>query len=243
MMTEEVYILPASFAQQRLWILSQLDQNSFAYNLGSVVRLSGSLDVDALEPSLNEIVRRHEILRTTFTAVDGQPMQVIAPTPNLNLTIKDLSDIPSSERDAVAMNLTAEESQLPFDLSSGPLLRATLLRLGDSEHLLLLFMHHIVSDGWSMGVLFKELSALYAALHSGHDSPLDELTIQYADYAQWQRERLSGAVLEQQLDYWKEHLRGAPALLELPSDRPRPAVQSYRGSLYRFVLGAELTQS
>jgi len=136
------------------------------------------------------------------------------------------------------MSLTAEESQLPFDLTSGPLLRVTLLRLGQIEHLLLVFTHHIVSDGWSFGVLFKELSALYQAYQADEESPLEELTIQYADYAQWQRDHLA-TVLEKQLTYWKEHLRGAPALIELPSDRPRPARQSYRGRQFRFRLDAD----
>ncbi|HSU81367.1 MAG TPA: FkbM family methyltransferase, partial [Thermoanaerobaculia bacterium] len=195
--------LPLSFAQQRLWFLHQLDEGSPAYNLSAGLRVRGSLRGDALARALGEIVRRHEALRTTFDVVDGVPWQRVADTIELSLPVIDISDLPESEREAEALRRAEAEARLPFDLGRGPLLRATLLRLGAEDHVLLVTMHHIVSDGWSVNVLMRELSALYEAFAGGLPSPLPELAIQYVDFAAWQSRWLAGPVLEAQLDYWK----------------------------------------
>ena len=233
---------PLSFAQQRLWFLDQYEPNSSVYNIPSALRLKGSLDIAALEQSLNEIVRRHESLRTTFAAVDGEPLQLIAPALRMSVPITDLTHHSASDREHEAQRLATEQAREPFDLSQGPLLRVLLLCLGQDDHVLVLSMHHIVSDGWSRGVFYHELSMLYQAYTQGNPSPLSELPIQYADFAVWQRQWLQGEVLEDQLSYWKKQLAGAPALLQLPTDRPRPAVQSYRGAVQSIELSQELTQ-
>ncbi|HEY0019293.1 MAG TPA: amino acid adenylation domain-containing protein, partial [Longimicrobium sp.] len=222
--------LPLSFAQERLWFLDQLEARSAFYNLPDARRLSGALDVAALEQALGEVVRRHDSLRTTFTEASGGPVQVIAPFGGFVLPVEDLSGLDDDAREADVLRRVAEDAARPFDLSAGPLFRASLLRLASDEHVLLICMHHIVSDGWSMGVLFRELAALYGAAVAGTASPLAELPVQYADYAVWQRRHLRGEALDRQLGYWTQRLAGAPALLELPTDRPRPAVQSYRGA-------------
>ncbi len=234
---------PASFAQQRLWFLAQLEPNSSSYNIPSALRLVGQLDVVALESSLNEILRRHEALRTTFQVVDGEPRQVITSYRPTGLTVESLQACPANERDAHAQQLASEEAQRPFDLARGPLVRFRLLQLGQEDHVLLLTMHHTVSDGWSMGVLVRELRTLYEVFLAGKPSLLPELPIQYADYAIWQRQWLQGQVLESQLDYWKRQLAGSPPLLELPTDRARPAVQSFRGTHHEFVLPGPLSVS
>jgi amino acid adenylation domain-containing protein len=222
---------PLSFAQERLWFLDRLRSGEISYNLPFALRLRGALDVDALERSLGEIVRRHDALRTTFRERGGSPVQVIAPFSDFRLTRMDLAHLPAETREAeVQRELVAEAVTRLFDLAAGPLFRVSLLRLGAEEHVLLLSMHHIVSDGWSMGVLYRELSALYEAYRVGGESPLPELEVQYADYAVWQREQLEGEALERQLRYWRERLAGAPELLELPTDHPRPPVQTYRGA-------------
>jgi amino acid adenylation domain-containing protein len=233
--------LPLSFAQQRLWFLDQLEPNSSVYNVPSRLHLKGPLDIAVLEQSLNEIVRRHEALRTTFSTVDGEPVQVISPLLILPLPGVDLSDRSESEREDEARRLAAEEAGRPFDLAQGPLVRVMLLRLGEKEHVLLLTMHHIVSDGWSMGILFRELSVLYGAFTHGKSSPLPDLPVQYADYALWQREWMQGEVLLTQLSYWKKQLDNVPTL-ELPTDRPRPALQSFRGKRESIELSKELSQ-
>ncbi len=235
--------LPASFAQQRMWFLHQLQRESAAYNLSSAMRLSGDLKTEVLEQSFGEMVRRHEILRTRLSEVEGQLVQVVEAARAVRLSVRDLSALPAAEREAEAVRVVGEEGRKPFDLVSGPLLRATLLRLDDEEHVLLVTMHHIISDGWSLGVMVREIKALYAAFAAGEESPLAELEIQYADFAAWQREWLTGEVLGEQLEYWKEQLKGAPPVLELPTDRPRPAVQSYRGAHHAFTLTPELTVS
>ncbi|MDZ7269872.1 MAG: amino acid adenylation domain-containing protein [candidate division KSB1 bacterium] len=233
--------LPLSFAQQRLWFLDQLEPNSPFYNIPEAVRLTGGLEAALLEKSLNEIVRRHEVLRTTFVTLDGKPRQVIAPALTIPLKLIDLSPLPAAEREAEARRLARHEAQQPFDLSTGPLLRATLLRLQPDEHVMLLTLHHIISDDWSTSVLIQEMAVLYEAFSKGKPSPLPELPVQYADFAAWQRQWLQGEVLAAQLDYWKRQLHGIPALLELPTDRPRPAMQSYRGDYQTFSLSAELS--
>ena len=220
---------PLSFAQQRLWFLDQLEPGSTVYNIPGSVRLRGPLDVTALEQSLNEIIRRHEALRTTFSTVEGRPLQIIAPSQSVCVEVIDLCSGTEAEREEKSHALAAEEARRPFNLSQGPLLRVKLLRLREKDHILLLTLHHIVSDGWSMGVLYRELSVLYQAFRDSEPSPLPALTLQYADYAAWQREWLRGAELARQLSYWKNQLEGVPSVLKLPLDRPRPAVQSYRG--------------
>ncbi|HEX9937525.1 MAG TPA: amino acid adenylation domain-containing protein, partial [Longimicrobium sp.] len=228
--------LPLSFAQERLWFLDRLDPGSATYNIPAAWRLGGALDAAALERALGEIVRRHESLRTAFREVDGGAVQVVAPFAGFALPVDDLSGLHATEREAEVRRRAREDAARPFDLAEGPLVRATLLRVAPEEHVLLLCIHHVVSDGWSSGVLLRELSALYAAYRDGGDSPLAELPVQYADYAVWQREQLQGEVLDRQVGYWKERLAGAPALLELPTDRPRPPVQSHRGARERFDL-------
>ncbi|HKR13277.1 MAG TPA: amino acid adenylation domain-containing protein, partial [Pyrinomonadaceae bacterium] len=239
--SDEVFVFPLSFAQQRLWFLHQMEPSNAAYNMPLAFRLSGQLETDALQWSLDEIVRRHEILRTTFDLLDGEPVQLIAGTGNLTLAVTDLSSLPPSIGEEEAEMLATEETQRPFDLVNGPLIRALLMRLGANEHVLLVTMHHIISDGWSQTVLLNELGTLYEAAVAGRTSPLPELSIQYADFAEWQRQWLRGAVLAQQLEYWREHLRGAPPLLELPTDRPRPAMQRFNGARESFALSRELS--
>ncbi|NTX35800.1 amino acid adenylation domain-containing protein, partial [Myxococcus sp. CA033] len=219
--------LPLSFAQQRLWFLDKLEPDSPFYNMPVGLRLEGTLDVPALEHAFTELVRRHEVLRTTFR--EG-PLQIIHPAAPVPLLRVDLSALPGDEGEAEARRLAREEARRPFDLTRGPLLRATLLRLSESRHVLLLTLHHIVSDGWSVDVLVRESAALYAAFRAGHDSPLPELSIQYADYAAWQRGWLQGEALDAQLSWWREHLQGAPRFLELPTDFPRPAIQGFQGA-------------
>ncbi|MCA1566192.1 MAG: amino acid adenylation domain-containing protein, partial [Acidobacteria bacterium] len=231
---------PLSFAQQRLWFIHQLDPLNPFYNMPLAVHLSGTLDTTALSRTLDELTRRHETLRTHFTELDGQPVQVIEQTGACRLELIDLSDTPAEEVEAAARRLAAEEAARPFDLGRGPLLRATLLRLSETEHVLLVTMHHIISDGWSLGVLVKEVAALYEAFSEGRPSPLAELDIQYADFAVWQREWLQGDVLEGQLSYWREQLQGAPAVLELPTDRPREAVLKPHGAHQTFLLPPNL---
>jgi amino acid adenylation domain-containing protein/non-ribosomal peptide synthase protein (TIGR01720 family) len=231
--------LPLSFAQQRLWFLDRLEPGGSAYNIPSAVRLRGSLDPGALAATLSEIARRHEALRTTFRDGEDGPEQVIAPPAPVPLPFVDLRALPAAERSHEAARLTAAEAARPFDLIRGPLLRAALVALAADEHIFLITLHHIVSDGWSMGVLIQELGTLYGALSQGRPSPLPELPVQYADFARWQRRRLSGDALAAELAVWRERLAGAPALLELPTDRPRPAVQTWRGATRSFRLPAE----
>ena len=234
--------LPLSFAQQRLWFLDQLKPNSSFYNIPAAVRLTGTLQITALEQSFREIIRRHEALRTTFGLVDGAPVQLIHEPPAFNLRVHDLSAVAEEEREAEARRVAAEESQRPFDLSALPLLRASVVRFSEQDHLLLCTLHHIISDGWSMGVLIRELTTLYQSYATSQPSPLPELGIQYADFAHWQRQWLQGEVLERQLTYWKKQLAGAPAVLELPTDYPRPAVQTFSGATEFFVLPAALRE-
>jgi amino acid adenylation domain-containing protein len=222
--------LPPSFAQQRLWVLDQMEPNNPLYNIPRRVRMHGDLDVDALTRALNEIVRRHESQRTTFAVKNAQPVQVIAPTLVLDVGIRDLSGLPEPDRMSEARRIAEEEALTPFDLAIGPLLHASLLKLSSEDHILLLTMHHIVSDAWSAGIFFQEFSSLYESFVSGRPSSLPELTIQYADYAAWQRKWFQGEVLNNQLAYWRNHLQGAPPVLQLPIDRPRPKVQSFQGS-------------
>jgi amino acid adenylation domain-containing protein len=240
-MGSESYIFPASFAQQRLWFLDQLDPGKSVYNMLYAVRLNTRLNVDALHQSLNEIVQRHESLRTTFAADKGQPIQVIAAALQLELPIIDLRRLARTEREAETLRRAQQEGEAPFDLATGPLLRTKLLLLDEDEHVLLITVHHIVSDGWSMGVFLRELATLYEASSEGRSSALQELPIQYADYAVWQREWLQADVLDAQVAYWREQLNGAPLALELATDRPRPALQTFAGARRHAELPASLT--
>ena len=235
--------VPLSFAQERLWFLDQLEPGSPTYNIALAVELAGHLETAALAASLAEIVRRHAVLRTTFAVTGGtggRPAQVIAPDGELALPLVDLSGLPPSARDAEGQSLAGDAARRPFDLACGPLVRATLVRLEASRHAVLFALHHIVADGWSMGVLAREVGALYAAAAAGRPSPLAEPAIQYADFAVWQRGWLAGAELERQLGFWRERLAGAPAALDLATDRPRPAVQRHRGASLPFTLPAPL---
>ena len=230
-----------SYAQERLWFVEQLGFVGSAYNMPLAMQLDGSLDVTALEATLTELCRRHETLRTHFSSNQGHPVQVIAPAGPVTLEMRDLSALAGAERDLQVQQFTNAEWQRPFDLTTGPLFRAALLKLEPTRHVLLLTLHHIVSDGWSLGVLNRELSLLYGAFVQGRASPLPDLNIQYSDYALWQRSWLQGAVLEQQLAYWRAQLQGLPPL-QLPTDRPRPAIPSYRGATVPVNLSASLTR-
>ncbi|MEQ8997813.1 MAG: amino acid adenylation domain-containing protein [Coleofasciculus sp. B1-GNL1-01] len=234
--------LPLSFAQQRLWFLNQLEGSSATYNIPGAVRLSGNLDVNALQQALSEIVRRHEVLRTSFQTVNGTPIQVIHSEATLKINVVDLEPLEVTERETVLHQQAQQEAITPFNLEIAPLIRCSLLQLSATESVVLLTMHHIISDGWSMGVFIQELSSLYQAFGAGEPSPLAELPIQYADFAIWQRQWLSGEVLEAQLNYWLSQLQGAPELLQLPTDHPRPTVQTYRGTTHSFTLNTDLTQ-
>ncbi len=233
--------LPLSFAQQRLWFLNQLEPESVNYNLPAVVRLKGCLDFDCLSGSLNALIARHETLRTRFTSLDGRPVQVILAGGEVTVKEVDLSVIAESQQFGAFERLARQETNLPFDLAEGPLLRAVLFRISAEDHLLLLILHHIITDGWSMGVLVRELAELYSSKLEGRPARLPPLPVQYADYAAWQRRLLQGQALEGQLAYWREKLAGLPPVLALPTDRPRPPVATNRGALARFEVSADLT--
>ncbi|HEX6288924.1 MAG TPA: amino acid adenylation domain-containing protein [Herpetosiphonaceae bacterium] len=241
--------LPLSFAQRRLWFLDQLQPGNAAYNVPTAVRLHGPLDLAALEQALNAVIARHETLRTTIGVRDGDPIQVIAPTLRMPLQAIDLRAHPTSERESAALDLATSEAQQPFDLERGPLIRAVVIQIDRAEHLLVLVLHHIISDGWSMGVLVEELAALYQALLA-HTPPAygpagSPLAIQYADFAVWQRQWLQDAALERLRAYWKQQLseRGALPILQLPIDRPRPALPSGRGARHSFELRQPLAEA
>jgi hypothetical protein len=232
-----------SYAQQRLWFLDQLEPDSPLYNLPTAVGLEGDLDVPALEGSLREIVRRHEVLRTRFPLRAGRPVQEIAPAVDLRLPVVDLEGLEPRRREAAARALAHAEALRPFDLARGPVFRAWLVRLGRREHALLATLHHIASDGWSTGVLRRELGHLYEALTRGGEPSLPELPLQYADYAAWQRSWLDAGGLTMETEYWRRRLAGMPEVLELPADRPRPAVRSIRGAGHSFVLPGALAET
>ncbi|MEW5926454.1 MAG: amino acid adenylation domain-containing protein [Gemmatimonadota bacterium] len=235
---EEVFVFPLSFAQQRLWFVDQMDPGNPLYNVPTVLLLEGALDPDALARALGEIVRRHEVLRTVFEVEEGEAVQVVLPWRELELPRADASGLPEAERQAELERRAEAEARRAFDLAAGPLFHAELLKLAPEQHVLFLTMHHIVSDAWSIGVLLRELGALYEAYSRGEESPLDDLAIQYADFAVWQRERLSGDRLEAQLAYWREQL-GSPPVLELPTDRPRPPAPSFHGGSVGVEISAK----
>ncbi|HEX5883039.1 MAG TPA: condensation domain-containing protein, partial [Pyrinomonadaceae bacterium] len=221
--------------------MSRFEPLSAAYNIPAAFRLTGMLETDVLERSLNEIVRRHEALRTTFAMIEERLVQVVYPGQSLQIPIVDLTDVPEAERADRVAQLATEHGQEPFDLSQWPLLRVKLLRLAETEHVLLLSMHHIIGDGWSTGVFVREMAAIYRAFSAGESSPLPELTLQHADFAVWQEEWLSGEILDDNLAYWRRQLAGAPPVLELPLDLPRPSVGSFQGARFQFALPSRLS--
>jgi hypothetical protein len=235
--------LPLSFAQQRLWVLDQIEPNNPLYNIPRAIRLTGVLNVEALETALNGIVERHEILRTTYGSEKGQPFQVIAAEFRLPLPVIDLRNCPAAERETEARRLVQEQVTTPFDLAHDPMTRNLLLKMGDEDHVLVLVTHHIASDGWSTGILLGELADLYQAALLGKPCDLPQPPVQYADYAVWQRNWLQGEVLEKQLAYWKVQLEGAPPVLLLPTDRPRPPKPTFRGAIHRFHLPSSLAET
>ncbi|KIH84069.1 Long-chain-fatty-acid--CoA ligase [Pseudomonas batumici] len=236
--------LPLSFSQQRLWFLDHLDHAAgAAYHLPMALRLTGTLDKAALQATLDRLVARHETLRTRFELVDGEPLQKIAPADTrFPLVQQDLRELPAEERAATLARLGQDNATQLFDLNQGPLLRGQLLQMADEEHVLLITLHHIVSDGWSNSVLAHEVSVLYSAFSQGHKDPLPALALQYVDYAAWQRQSLDGLALQAQVDFWRQHLEGAPSLLNLPLDRPRPAIQSYAGGIVNCVFSPTLSR-
>ncbi len=237
--------LPLSSAQQRLWILDQFDPGNSVYNVTSLMRLYGNLDVEALRRTLDEIVSRHESLRTVFPKDAHGPWQRVLPPQPMPLPIHDLSALAAGadEREAAAFELARADARAPFDLVNGPVFRAMLARIAEDDHVLILSAHHIAVDGWSFGVLYGELTQLYRAFLAGEASPLPELPIQYADYTLWQLEELGSEGLGKQLEYWQQRFPTAPPVLELPGDRPRPPVQSYRGAILQRTIPAELYET
>jgi amino acid adenylation domain-containing protein/non-ribosomal peptide synthase protein (TIGR01720 family) len=243
--------LPLSSAQQRLWFLQQLEPDNPFYNIPSALHLRGSVNVSILESCFNQIIQRHEILRTKFSSIDGKPIQIITPELKLTFPIIDLSNLPAKEKEIEAQRLNDLEAQTPFNLTMPPLLRSSLLRLNEAEYILLLTMHHIISDGWSTDILVNEIITLYqnakgdreVYLKGYRSLTLPELTIQYADYAVWQHQWLQGDILNKQLDFWQQQLADIPPVLPLPLDKPRPHIQSYRGTKQAFVISPELTNA
>jgi amino acid adenylation domain-containing protein len=240
---DEVYVFPLSFAQQRLWVLDRLEPNSSVYNLPIPLRLKGKLKVDALRDSLTAILRRHEVLNSTFGERDGTPVQIVPVSAAASLAFTDLSGFPVQEREAKARDIAKLDARKPFDLSRGPVFRSSLVKLDEQDHVLLLTPHHIVFDGWSRGVLLKELLSHYAAFVNRQPVSLPEVAIQYSDYAIWQRENLRGEKLAKQSQYWREQLAGAPAGLDLPIDHPRPPLQTFNGGQYPVLLSRTLQDS
>jgi amino acid adenylation domain-containing protein len=232
--------LPLSFAQQRLWVIDQLDPGNPLYNVPRALRMKGLLNVEALGQALNEIIRRHASQRTTFEVKDGSPVQVVAAKAEMAMPIRDLTLLPEAEREDAAREVARKEAVTPFDLAKGPLVRAQLVRLAPDDHVFLLTAHHIVTDGWSAGIFLSELGTLYDAFSQRKPSPLADPVVQYADYAVWQRRWIEGPVLDRQLDYWRDQLKEAPAVLELPTDRPRSATASYDGAFELIWLPADL---
>jgi NRPS condensation-like uncharacterized protein len=226
-----------SFPQQRLWFLHQLDSQNPFYNESCQFQIVGAMNVAALEQSINEIIRRHEALRTILTTVGELPVQRIIPSLTINLSIRNLQGLKETE----VQQIITREVRQPFDLSKPPLWRFSLLSLGSEYHLLILTLHHIIIDGWSMGILIEELSALYQAFSRGSATPLPELAIQYGDFTVWQRQWLTDELQQRQIDYWKQQLADAPRLLELPTDYLRPSIQTFSGAVKNFKINSDLT--
>jgi amino acid adenylation domain-containing protein len=235
--------LPLSFAQERMWFLNQLEKDSPFYNVPGAFKLTGPLDVSSLRKAFEEITLRHEVFRTTFSAVEGRPVQVIGEAPAVRFTTCSLEDLAPAAVEAEIERLGYEEAREPFDLEHGPLLRAKVVRLSETEHVVFTTAHHIVSDGWSLGILIRELAAVYEDLTSQTSTSLPELSVQYADYAVWQREWLKEELLDRQLSYWKKQLQDVPAILDLPADRPRPLVQTFNGARHSVQLSQQTTEA
>jgi len=231
---------PASFAQQRLWFLDQLEPGTAAYNLPRAFRITGPLNVAILQRAFEIVIERHASLRTVFDSVEGEARQIVLPDVELKIPIRDLAGFPQGEREAEALRIASEEGKKPFDLMEGPLLRLILVRLSPDTHFLVLVMHHIVTDGWSIALLFREVTKCYAALSQGDPPELPELALQYPECAQWQREYMSGEVLTNEVEYWRRKLAGAPTLLDLPTDHPRPATHGWQGATEEFSLDSAI---
>jgi amino acid adenylation domain-containing protein len=231
---------PASFAQQRLWFLDQLEPGTAAYNLARAFRITGPLDPNSLSLAIEAVMRRHESLRTVFDSVDGDTRQIVLSDVNVNVPIIDLTGTPEHSREAEALRIASEEGKKSFDLTKGPLFRAVLLHLGPDQYLLALVMHHIITDGWSIAVLFREITSCYHSITNGQESNLPELPLQYAEYAQWQREYMTGEVLAKQVGYWKSKLAGAQTILDLPTDHPRPTTHSWHGATEELILDSKV---
>jgi len=240
-MSEQVF--PTSFGQQRLWFLDQVTPGTAAYNLARSFRLTGSLDKEALATALLTIVSRHEPLRTRFVLAEDEARQVVAPALKFDITVSDISELLSEQREKAALRIACEEASKPFDLSTGPLLRARLVRLDTEEHILVLVIHHIIADGWSMNLLFHEMGELYAGFVTGREPQLPRLDLQYSDYARWQRASLSGDLLAAGIEYWKKKLQGAETVLNLPTDHPHPAAHTGHGKSIHFELKSEISKS
>ena len=236
-------VFPTSFGQQRLWFLDQIAPGTTAYNLARALRLTGSLAHAALAQALQTVISRHESLRTIFVSTDGEVRQVVLSALKFDLPVLDLSELPAEQREQAALRIAGEEASKPFDLSAGPLLRAKLLRLGSDDHILLFVIHHIITDGWSMNLLFHEMGELYASFVASRPPRLPKVNIQYSDYSRWQRALLTGEFLAGKLDYWKTKLQGAETVLQLPTDHPRPAVHTGRGKSIHFELSQEMNKS
>jgi amino acid adenylation domain-containing protein len=232
--------IPLSYAQERLWFLNQLGLAGSAYNIPMALRLDGKLDVQALERSFSELFGRHEILRTRFRSIGGTPVQMVSPSTSVKLLVSDISGLNQADSENEVRRLSRKEAEHSFDLEEGPLVRASLIRLGIEQHVLLLTMHHIIADGWSLSILNRELGALYRSYTQGSAASLPLIPVQYADFAIWQRDWLQGPTLEEHLQYWKEALRGGPVELAIPTDRPRSSVGSFKGSTFRFVVPPKL---
>jgi hypothetical protein len=236
-------LLPLSFSQERLWFLSELDPDNISYHVPRAIRITGALDVALVRATFTELIRRHEILRTSFPTVEGRPVQVVHPPHPMHLPLFDLRALPADEREAEVQRFISKEGHETFDFLQEPLMRVTLLWIGDEEYVLVLAEHHLIHDGWTQGVLMRDFAAIYSAFHSGQPSPLPDLQIQYADFAYWQRQWLQGRMLAEQLAYWKQQLTGAPPFLELPAVHPRPPVQSFRGAEFNLELDAAMSDA
>src|ERR1700680_3989900 len=232
--------LPASFAQDRLWFLDQLEPGTAAYNLVRAFRITGPLNVNALTSAIGAVIERHESLRTIFESVDGEARQVVLSDVDVQIPILNLADLPESEREREALRIASEEGKKPFDLTRGPLLRTALLQLSRDQYILVLAMHHIITDGWSISVLFRELAHCYESFTSGRQPVLPALPVHYAEYAQWQREYITGEVLAKQVAYWKEKPAGAPTILDLATDYPRPTTHSWHGATEELIFDGQV---
>jgi NRPS condensation-like uncharacterized protein len=232
-MTDRLF--PLSFPQRMFWFLDKLEPDTPAHNLPRAFRIEGQLDIDALHEAFRVVLRRHDVLRTCFAESDGELYQCVRDDVTIDLDPHDLSPLPASERETGTLAIASEEARKPFDLERPPLFRLRLVRLSPEKHVLILVMHHIITDGWSMSILFKEIAGSYGQLVVGHQPQTTKLPLQYADFAHWQQQALTEAALQGDVEYWREHLRGSPALLQLPSDRPRPGVQSHHGSIEGFI--------